>query len=69
MTAPWAIARSVLTTALLAPLAALVAAVVFVGDARHEHRRFHVARRVDHAAGAAVAFYGIGPAWPVPGGK
>ncbi|HWG14151.1 MAG TPA: serine/threonine-protein kinase [Streptosporangiaceae bacterium] len=60
LTAPWAIARSVLTTVLVAPLAAVVAGVVFVAT--------EVATSADsvlmasgYAAGAAVALYGLGP--------
>jgi hypothetical protein len=61
LTAPWAIARSVLTTALLAPLAALVAAVVFVGTLVMTTAASTPLAGA-YAAGAAVAFYGIGPA-------
>jgi predicted Ser/Thr protein kinase len=60
LTAPWAIVRSALTTILVAPLAAAVAAVVFVATM--------VATSADsvlmasgYAAGAAVALYGLGP--------
>ncbi len=60
-TAPWAIARSVLTTALLAPLAALVAAVVFAGTLVMSSAG-STSLAGSYAAGAAVAFYGIGPA-------
>jgi len=61
VTAPWAIARSVLTTALLAPLAALVAAVVFAGTLVMSTAG-STALAGSYAAGAAAAFYGIGPA-------
>ena len=61
VTAPWAIARSVLTTALLAPLAALVAAVVFAGTLVMSTAG-STSLAGSYAAGAAVAFYGIGPA-------
>ena len=61
VTAPWALARSVLTTALLAPLAALVAAVVFVGTLVMSTAGSTLLAG-SYAAGAAVAFYGIGPA-------
>ena len=60
LTAPWSIVRSVLTTVLIAPLAAVVAGAVFVGTM--------VATSADsvlmasgYAAGAAVALYGLGP--------
>jgi hypothetical protein len=60
LTAPWAIARSVLTTVLVAPLAALVAAVVFVGTlVMTTAGSTSIAGA--YAAGAAVALYGIGP--------
>ena len=61
VTAPWAIARSVLTLALLAPLAALVAAVTFVATLIMSPTG-SVPLAGAYAAGAAVAFYGIGPA-------
>jgi len=61
VTAPWAIARSVLTTALLAPLAALVAAVVFAGTLVMSTAG-STTLAGSFAAGAAVGFYGIGPA-------
>jgi serine/threonine kinase PknH len=61
VTAPWAIARSVLTMALLAPLAALVAAVVFVGTLVMSTAG-STSLAGSYAAGAAVALYGIGPA-------
>jgi hypothetical protein len=61
ITAPWAIARSVLTMALLAPLAALVAAVVFVGTLVMSTAGSTMLAG-SYAAGAAVAFYAIGPA-------
>ena len=61
VTAPWAIARSVLTTALLAPLAALVAAVVFAGTLVMSTAG-STSLAGSYAAGAAVAFYGVGPA-------
>ena len=60
LTAPWSIVRSVLTTVLIAPLAAVVAGAVFIATM--------VATSADsvlmasgYAAGAAVAFYGLGP--------
>jgi hypothetical protein len=60
LTAPWAIVRSLLTTVLVAPLAAVVAGAVFVATM--------VATSADsvllassYAAGAAVALYGLGP--------
>jgi len=61
LTAPWAIARSVLTTALLAPLAALVAAGAFVATLVLSTAG-STSLAGAYAAGAAVAFYGIGPA-------
>ena len=61
VTAPWAIARSVLTLALLAPLAALVAAVTFMATLIMSPTG-SVPLAGAYAAGAAVAFYGIGPA-------
>ena len=65
VTAPWAIARSVLTTVLLAPLAALVAAVVFAGTLVMSTAG-STTLAGSYAAGAAVAFYGIGPALAGP---
>jgi predicted Ser/Thr protein kinase len=60
LTAPWSIVRSLLTTVLVAPLAVVVAGVVFVATM--------VATSADstlmasgYAAGAAVALYGLGP--------
>ena len=60
VTAPWAIARSALTLALLAPLAALAAAVVFVA-ALVMSPASSAPLAGAYAAGAAVAFYAIGP--------
>ena len=60
LTAPWSIVRSLLTTVLVAPLAVVVAGVVFIATM--------VATSADstlmasgYAAGAAVALYGLGP--------
>ncbi len=61
LTVPWAIARSVLTLALLAPLAALVAAVVFAATLVMSTAGA-TSLAGAYAAGAAVAFFGIGPA-------
>ena len=60
LTAPWAIVRSVLTTVLVAPLAAGVAAVVFVA-AMVATSPSSVLMASGYAAGAAVALYGFGP--------
>jgi predicted Ser/Thr protein kinase len=60
LTAPWAIVRSVLTTVLVAPLAAGVAAVVFV-VAMVATSPDSVLMASGYAAGAAVALYGLGP--------
>jgi predicted Ser/Thr protein kinase len=60
LTAPWAIVRSVLTTVLVAPLAAGVAAVVFVA-AMVATSPDSVLMASGYAAGAAVALYGLGP--------
>jgi predicted Ser/Thr protein kinase len=60
LTAPWAIVRSVLTTILVAPLAAGVAAVVFVA-AMVATSPDSVLMASGYAAGAAVAVYGLGP--------
>ncbi len=60
LTAPWAIVRSVLTTVLIAPLAAGVAAVVFVA-AMVATSPDSVLMASGYAAGAAVALYGLGP--------
>lgn len=60
LTAPWAIARSVLTTALLAPVAAVVAGAVFLATMVATSAN-SVLMASGYAAGAAVAFYGLGP--------
>lgn len=60
LTAPWAIVRSVLTTVLVAPLAAGVAAVVFVA-AMVATSPNSVLMASGYAAGAATAVYGLGP--------
>ncbi len=60
LTAPWAIVRSVLTTVLVAPLAAGVAAVAFVA-AMVATSPDSVLMASGYAAGAAVALYGLGP--------
>jgi tRNA A-37 threonylcarbamoyl transferase component Bud32 len=60
LTAPWAIARSALTTVLIAPLAAVVAGTVFVATMVATSAN-SVLMASGYAAGAAVAFYGLGP--------
>jgi predicted Ser/Thr protein kinase len=60
LTAPWAIVRSLLTTVLVAPLAAVVAGVVFVGTMVATSAN-SVLMAGGYAAGAAVALYGLGP--------
>jgi len=65
VTAPWAIARSLLTLVLLAPVAALFAAVVFVGTIVLTSTN-SVAMAGGYAAGAAVACYGLGPGSAAP---
>jgi serine/threonine kinase PknH len=65
LTAPWAIARSLLTLVLLAPVAALFAAVVFVGTIVLTSTN-SVAMAGGYAAGAAVACYGLGPGSAAP---
>jgi len=65
LTAPWAIARSLLTLVLLAPVAALFAAVVFVGTIVFTSTN-SVAIAGGYAAGAAVACYGLGPGSAAP---
>ena len=65
LTAPWAIARSLLTLVLLAPVAALFAAVVFVGTLVFTSAN-SVAMAGGYAAGAAVACYGLGPGSAAP---
>jgi len=65
VTAPWAIARSLLTLVLLAPVAALFAAVVFVGTIVFTSTS-SVAMAGGYAAGAAVACYGLGPGSAAP---
>jgi hypothetical protein len=60
LTAPWAIVRSMLTTVLVTPLAAGVAAVVFVA-AMVATSPDSVLMASGYAAGAAVALYGLGP--------
>ncbi len=63
--APWAIARSLLTLVLLAPVAALFAAVVFVGTIVLTPTN-SAAMAGGYAAGAAVACYGLGPGSAAP---
>jgi hypothetical protein len=63
--APWAIARSLLTLVLLAPVAALFAAVVFVGTIVFTSTN-SAAMAGGYAAGAAVACYGLGPGSAAP---
>jgi hypothetical protein len=65
VTAPWAIARSLLTLVLLAPVAALFAAAVFVGTIVLTSTN-SVAMAGGYAAGAAVACYGLGPGSAAP---
>ena len=65
LTAPWAIARSLLTLVLLAPVAAASAAVVFVGTVVFTSTS-SVAMAGGYAAGAAVACYGLGPGSAAP---
>jgi hypothetical protein len=65
VTAPWAIARSLLTLVLLAPVAAASAAVVFVGTIVFTSTN-SVAMAGGYAAGAAVACYGLGPGSAAP---
>jgi predicted Ser/Thr protein kinase len=60
LTAPWSIVRSLLTTVLVAPLAVLVAAVVFVGTMVATSANSTLMAS-GYAAGAAVALYGLGP--------
>jgi Spy/CpxP family protein refolding chaperone len=60
LTAPWAIARSALTTVLLAPVAAVVAGAVFLATMVATSAN-SVLMASGYAAGAAVAFYGLGP--------
>jgi predicted Ser/Thr protein kinase len=65
VTAPWAIARSLLTLVLLAPVAAASAAIVFVGTIVLTSTN-SVAMAGGYAAGAAVACYGLGPGSAAP---
>ncbi len=65
LAAPWAIARSLLTMVLLAPVAALFAAVVFVGTIVFTSTN-SAAMAGGYAAGAAVACYGLGPGSAAP---
>jgi predicted Ser/Thr protein kinase len=60
LTAPWAIVRSLLTTILVAPLAAVVAGAVFVATMVATSAN-SVLLASGYAAGAAVALYGLGP--------
>ena len=60
LTAPWSIVRSLLTTVLVAPLAVVVAAVVFVGTMVATSANSTLMAS-GYAAGAAVALYGLGP--------
>jgi predicted Ser/Thr protein kinase len=65
ITAPWAIARSVLTLALLAPLALAVGlAVAVVTLIMVPSNALPLAG--SYAAGAVVAFYGVGPGSAAP---
>ncbi len=60
LTAPWAIARSLLTTVLLAPIALVVGTAVAIATLIMV-RANPLPLAGSYAAGAVVAFYGIGP--------
>jgi hypothetical protein len=60
VTAPWAIARSLLTTVLLAPVAAVIGTAVAIATIIMAGAN-PLPLAGSYAAGAVVAFYGIGP--------
>ena len=64
-TAPWTVVRAALTTVLLAPLAAVVALIAFVASVAFA-RSGTLPEAGSWAAGAAAAFYCVGPGSAAP---
>jgi hypothetical protein len=61
VTAPWTVARALLTELLMAPLAFAAGVAVYAAAILLAHHHLTLARAGAYAAGAMVAWYAVGP--------